>query len=191
MPVYFIRPVGMSGPVKIGCSNWPQDRLDTLSAWSPYPLEIVAEIADGDMQMERRIHCLFAEQHSHREWFRESPALTSMIDRLRAGESIGDIIDVHQPVGRWRVIKRKPLTDAQRIGIGYRMKLYRARKPFWDGEWQDRRYFPHAIYSALDEMQSGQMPTAEQRAQMDAFIADAKSHVVSWAELESQQKAAA
>ena len=42
--VYFIKPVGMEGPIKIGCSIMPTERLEGLAVWSPFPLEIVAAI---------------------------------------------------------------------------------------------------------------------------------------------------
>lgn len=33
--IYFLRPIGWDGPVKIGCSNYPMLRLNALMAWSP------------------------------------------------------------------------------------------------------------------------------------------------------------
>jgi hypothetical protein len=82
--VYFIRPVGMQGPVKIGCSKAPDGRRITLETWSPFPLEIVAEI-DGCMDDERRFHSLFRHQHKSREWFDWSPELQSVIDAINCG----------------------------------------------------------------------------------------------------------
>lgn len=54
MPVYFIRPVGMDGPVKIGGSGVPKNRLNNLMTWSPFPLEVAAT-DDGGYPLERRI----------------------------------------------------------------------------------------------------------------------------------------
>jgi hypothetical protein len=82
--VYFIRPIGMQGPVKIGCSQSPDQRRCTLAAWSPFPLEVVAEIAGGE-RLERSFHALFAEQHERREWFRWSPELQAVMDAINAG----------------------------------------------------------------------------------------------------------
>lgn len=56
--VYFLKPVGMDGPIKIGCSEYPQRRLLNLMAWSPFPLELLAQI-DGDESVERRFHAAF------------------------------------------------------------------------------------------------------------------------------------
>lgn len=82
--VYFIRPIGMEGPIKIGCSHSPDGRRSTLETWSPFPLEIVAEIEGGE-KLERRFHCRFFDQHQSREWFRWSPELAETIDAINAG----------------------------------------------------------------------------------------------------------
>ena len=82
--VYFIRPVGAEGPVKIGCSFAPEGRLSSLMTWSPFPLEIVASVA-GDLNLERRFHHRFAHLYSHREWFRAAPELSATIAAIQAG----------------------------------------------------------------------------------------------------------
>lgn len=51
--VYFVKPVGQDGPVKIGFSETPIDRLSTLMTWSPIPLEIAIAIP-GDRELEGR-----------------------------------------------------------------------------------------------------------------------------------------
>lgn len=82
--VYFIKPIGMQGPIKIGCSQSPDGRRRTLETWSPFPLEILADI-QGDEKLERRFHAKFTEQHQSREWFRWSPELQATIDAVAAG----------------------------------------------------------------------------------------------------------
>jgi hypothetical protein len=82
--VYFIRPIGMQGPIKIGCSASPDSRRKSLETWSPFPLEIVAEI-DGDEGIERRFHAMFVTQHLHHEWFHWSARLDSAIQEISAG----------------------------------------------------------------------------------------------------------
>lgn len=82
--VYFIRPVGLHGPTKIGCSNSPERRVVELAQWSPLPLEIVATIP-GDGSLECAFHTLFREHHSHHEWFRESPDICAAIDAIQRG----------------------------------------------------------------------------------------------------------
>ena len=64
--VYFLKPVRKKGPIKIGCSFRPVSRLTAMMSWSPYKLEIVAQI-EGDFVLERKIHNCFADSHSHGE----------------------------------------------------------------------------------------------------------------------------
>ena len=82
--VYFIRPIGMEGPIKIGASDLPVRRRSDLECWCPFPLEIIAEIP-GNHWIERQFHCYFAEESMRREWFRWSPRLQATIDAINAG----------------------------------------------------------------------------------------------------------
>lgn len=82
--VYFIKPVGMDGPIKIGCSQSPGKRRDTLDTWSPFALEIVAE-TEGHFDLEQAFHVMFEESHQRREWFTWSPRLQQTIDEINAG----------------------------------------------------------------------------------------------------------
>lgn len=83
--VYFVRPVGMKGPVKIGCSVYPRHRLSQIVAWSPFDLELVAVI-DGDELLEARFHRKFIESHNRLEWFDWTPELEAAIDAIHAGK---------------------------------------------------------------------------------------------------------
>lgn len=91
--VYFLRPVGKAGPVKIGCSVDPSERLTTFMPWSPFPLEIAA-VVPGNLELEDNLHDCFFDLHSHREWFHESPRITDLIDKLNAGVPIAEAIDL-------------------------------------------------------------------------------------------------
>lgn len=82
--VYFMRPIGLDGPVKIGCSVRPHDRLTTYAAWSPMRLEI-AVTTPGYVHLERRFHAAFAAHRSHHEWFNAAPEITATIEALREG----------------------------------------------------------------------------------------------------------
>lgn len=82
--VYFIKPIGMEGPVKIGCSYSPDGRRETLEYWSPFALEIVAEI-EGDFELERRFHAQFIDNYLRHEWFGWSRPLQATIDAIRNG----------------------------------------------------------------------------------------------------------
>lgn len=93
--VYFIRPVGASGPVKIGHSTYPGARLSVYRTWSPVPLEIVAtlKVAGDDharkrrcaLLVEKRFHIKYAKQRLHHEWFAASDELLSDIAAINAG----------------------------------------------------------------------------------------------------------
>lgn len=83
--VYFIKPVGMDGPVKIGTSNKPRSRLAQIAAWSPFHLEIAAMI-DGGLELERRLHARFAHLHHHLEWFNASPEIDEVIEAINRGD---------------------------------------------------------------------------------------------------------
>lgn len=83
--VYFIKPVGLPGPIKIGCSQSPDGRRKTLEVWSPFALEIVAEI-DGDAHLERRFHAKFFDHHQRGEWFDATPELVETIACIARGD---------------------------------------------------------------------------------------------------------
>lgn len=91
--VYFIKPVGANGPIKIGVSHHPKARLGQFCAWSPVPLELVLAIP-GSMALERRIHRHFADAHSHREWFHATPRLLQFIHDLKTGFDVSTMIDM-------------------------------------------------------------------------------------------------
>lgn len=105
--VYFLRPVGQPGPIKIGCSRLPQKRLETFISWSPVQLEIAHTIPGGSYALETKLHLAFADAHSHSEWFTATPRLLDMIDALLAGVPVEEI-DL-QPTGK---LKHRPMGRA-------------------------------------------------------------------------------
>lgn len=96
--IYFLRPVGMVGPIKIGSSAAPIGRMRTFMAWSPFPLEIIAA-TDGDSKLERIVHNCFADAHSHCEWFHPVPRLLKAIEDIKAGMPIEKAIDLNDQRG--------------------------------------------------------------------------------------------
>lgn len=104
MSVYFIRPVGMASPVKIGWSCDPERRCFAMSGSSPFPLEVVAT-ADGDMRMELQFHAMFAHLHERREWFRADEALTSTIEAV--SEGLFDFSSLPPPQALFVINKRR------------------------------------------------------------------------------------
>lgn len=113
--VYFLRPVGQRGPVKIGSSVRPVGRLANYAIWSPLPLEVAATIA-GDRDMEAQFHTLFAADHSHHEWFRGSDRMDAVIDAVRNG--CFDLSSLPAPR-----IKQASLSDVGRENRGLRVRI--------------------------------------------------------------------
>lgn len=118
--VYFVRRADGEGPVKIGCSQVPQDRLSALMTWSPYPLEILATLP-GDETLERRFHAAFADAYSHREWFRPVPELIAMLALLRAGAF--DVDTLPGPKVVFKPRQYSPLPEATRRGMSWTHRL--------------------------------------------------------------------
>lgn len=124
--VYFLRPRGSNGPVKIGCSKAPKSRVAVLEANLPWRLEIAASLP-GSYDLERRFHARFLDQHTRREWFDWSPELEETIEAVRTG--VFDTSALPAPVslsGR-RGCNRRPLppylTHTDDIGLVTYTKL--------------------------------------------------------------------
>ncbi len=79
--IYFIRPAGKRGPIKIGCSITPEKRLASLSPFAPFPLEIMGSIS-GDFDDESFIHQCFAADHVHGEWFKGTPHVRKFVAKI-------------------------------------------------------------------------------------------------------------
>jgi len=82
--VYFIKPIGFDGPIKIGITRDVGRRLDDLMKWSPLDLHLICSI-DGGPRTEARIHRMLAETHRHKEWFHPSAKLSRLIERIQDG----------------------------------------------------------------------------------------------------------
>lgn len=80
--VYFV--VSEAGPIKIGFTAFPDERVATLQIGSPSPLKMAA-IIDGSYELEDRYHDAFAEWRFHGEWFAPHPDILAEIERLKAG----------------------------------------------------------------------------------------------------------
>jgi hypothetical protein len=182
--VYFIRPVGMPGPVKIGCSEAPAARLDGLMAWSPLPLEIVAMVPGG-YDLERNIHECLSDLYSHKEWFRADPRLDALIAALQAGKPIEEAMDLNGPRTPLRKLQR-PMDDhpMNKMRRSYSMKL----------RWAERRADTGTHYFILSGDDNAILvrwrgyghgyktapisPTPAELARLDAIIADPRAHLV-------------
>lgn len=141
--VYFIKPIGMDGPIKIGCSVSPDGRRETLEQWSPFPLEIIAEI-DGDMMLEARFHGYFRDEALRREWFKASVRLIDVIERIKAG--VFDPAELPSYGPGLRVPRRKKDTSYITPNWCYKRSVY-SRLGYMPGEAQLQ--FSDAIRSIL------------------------------------------
>lgn len=155
MSVYFIRPVGMDGPVKIGFGHAPKERCGVLETWSPFPLEVAAQIKGGG-QLERRFHALFKDQHSHREWFEWSAELEAVIQAVRAGT-----FDVEALPPPSKIAARgntRPRTEGERYAnsVLHRVRrLYARGMPFGERGCPHFSTFRHLDGPALDTARAG------------------------------------
>lgn len=96
--IYFLRPVGKIGPIKIGFSSDPVGRLGSYMAWSPVALEVIVT-TPGNRDLERTIHNCFADCHSHCEWFHPHQRLLTAIKDIKAGVPISKAIDLSDKRG--------------------------------------------------------------------------------------------
>ena len=69
--VYVIAADG-GGPVKIGCSHEPVDRLRGMASLSPIGLVLVGHAAAG-FSVEKKLHAHFDDHRLHGEWFDVTP----------------------------------------------------------------------------------------------------------------------
>jgi hypothetical protein len=185
--VYFIKPVGMDGPIKIGCSDKPARRLLTLAAWSPFELEMIGSVP-GSFRDENALHRRFANLHTRKEWFMSSPLLRQTIELILAGTPIKEACKVLPERGVLR--KRQPArTPERKLFLQYGARVRSAAHSVWHSGEHTKHYIPPDIRSILHEWRMDRMndhlpvkPTPEQFARLDAFIADPAPHCVSFEE---------
>lgn len=160
--VYFIRPIGMQGPVKIGCSKSPDGRRKTLENWSPFALEIIAEI-DGNELLERQFHARFRHLHERREWFRWSPEIDEVVAQIRNGSfDAGTLPPPAKVTGCDNGIPRRR-TEAQRRQFSYSLRVSHM-------EWRSGYSCPIRPYGVVER------GTAEDLAAVEAYLADPAVH---------------
>lgn len=126
--VYFIKPVGMDGPIKIGFTKSAEQRLTNLTRWSPFPLELLVAIPGGQ-KLEYAIHGRFAHAHQRNEWFTPTPEMLDAIAKLKAGVPVEQAINLKKPTGsirnwtKWSEERREYHRAALRESWARRHKL--------------------------------------------------------------------
>lgn len=104
--VYFIRPVGQAGPVKIGSSASPAARLRQYNRCSPIDLEIIGALPGG-FDIEWRIHAELERFHLRSEWFSAEPEVLALISAALSGT-----LDVAALPPLKRITQQYPLRQA-------------------------------------------------------------------------------
>lgn len=176
--VYFVRPVGMDGPIKIGCSVDPSGRLQVLSAWSPFPLELIGSVL-GDFKDEARLHTRFSELHTRKEWFMSSPLLRETIERILAGTSIKEACKEIPPKKSIRNQKRPIRTEDREMFLQYGNRIRKVMRPLWGtkGRWWKPDDVEAIMHNWRRDKGKGHItliPSPDQIARLEEFIADPK-----------------
>lgn len=156
--VYFIKPVGLPGPIKIGFSAVPLSRLDALAAWSPMKLEIIVTIP-GTYALELNIQDCLARSRSHKEWFFPTDEVLSVVEAVRLGTPIEQALDLSK---RHRTRRR---SDESKRKSGISMLMHH-RLPTGN--------YSHWVHGLLNKM-TGEGLSEEEQARLDEFEAHLRS----------------
>jgi hypothetical protein len=79
--VYFVR-ADEYGPIKIGYSATPRQRLSDLQNGSPHQLRLIGYIHPGSYHLERQLHQRFRSLRLHGEWFDPRAPLINFIAQV-------------------------------------------------------------------------------------------------------------
>lgn len=182
--VYFFKPVGMAGPIKIGCSEMPNTRLERFAVWSPFDLEMIGYVR-GSFADELFLHSAFSESHSHREWFNHTPELESAIAKIIAAGTVDAVRDELSAKGPIRKYTGRRNSPEKREYVRYRMKTIWAEKKL---RKQGERTMWHAPYDVTAILNawcqrtehggSLERPTATEMARIEEYLADPVKHSV-------------
>lgn len=98
--IYFLRPVGEQGPLKIGSSAAPVSRLRTYQIWSPVLLELAAS-CPAHRNTEQFLHRHFIDAWLHGEWFAWTPEIQSVVDHIVQHGRVPEWVEQDTPT-MWR-----------------------------------------------------------------------------------------
>lgn len=98
--IYFVQ-AEHGGPIKIGQSNDPIQRLKQLQTSSPYPL-VLRRVVNGAPEMEHRLHALFKDHRLNGEWFMAVRPLAEMCDGI-ADDDAPEAVTNHRT--SWRPLE--------------------------------------------------------------------------------------
>lgn len=183
--LYFFKPIGQPGPIKIGCSRLPDNRLAECAAWSPIPLELIGTLP-GTLEDEAFLHDCFIETRSHKEWFHFTPELDRAIKVAIAAQGVEPLRLTLQVKGNLRRLRNyRPRPPAQALYFSYSVRVRWAEKRLERRAPKDvqeilRKWSGRADYRtpSLYEMPDGAI------ALLDKYLADPAAYA-------AQQKATA
>lgn len=137
--VYFLRRADGTGPIKIGCSEFPQARADQISCDLKTEIEIMASVP-GDFIAERNAHLKFAHllvrhpkyvrngRHigNTSEWFSPAPELLEFINAAKAT----GVLPLSDTECRERVMAQRYLggETLQQIAVDFAITRERVRQ---------------------------------------------------------------
>ena len=179
--IYFVKPVGLDGPIKIGCSMYPGRRLKAFMDWSPFELEIIVSFP-GTRALEANIHDCFAKLQFRGEWFHAAPRLLSAVEKLKAGVPIAEAIDLSAREGNLRKSRgsRVRASKEYRLYCSYRHRINWAMSRA-EKEIGERVISPSDVSEIMERWQNWSrdrdhgcyvMPPPESMARLDRVIAD-------------------
>lgn len=182
--IYFVRPVGMDGPIKIGCSAKPISRLKVLASWSPFELEFIGTVP-GSFAEEGLLHSRFSHLHTRKEWFMTSPTLRETIEAILAGKSVKDACAALPERTPIRNQKRPVPTDDRKLFLYYGHRIRAALKMLWrknpGGNWRKPADIVEIMHNWRRDRMNGHepiIPTAEQMDRLNEFLADPEKFCV-------------
>lgn len=183
--IYFIRPIGAEGPIKIGCSQSPEVRLASMMAWSPLPLEIIAQ-APGNLQDEDFIHRCFSGDHSHGEWFHPSPKLLAFVDTVKQTGTVNAVKSMTPAKTIRKTWHNGPRDKEIRRRASYTMRITWAEKKLRERFGDNApRHAPDDVKQIMSDWageygapSTAVLPNAKQIERLEEFLAEPSAHAV-------------
>jgi hypothetical protein len=167
--VYFMKPVGMDGPIKVGCSKMPESRLKSVSLWSPFPLELITS-APGDHCHENALHHLLRAHQSNGEWFHANETLAAIIQIV---QDTGELpsIDTRRDRERGGALPRPGFTAVSRAKSKLTQSITAAERHAYGYETANKRP-AHivAIYNAYHDP-AAPFPVGGALAAVEEYVA--------------------
>lgn len=180
--VYFIKPIGMEGPIKIGFSDVPLNRLINLGAWSPLPLEIIGTVP-GSRKDESFLHASFSSAYSHREWFHPTLPLLEAIKRILAAGSIEAVRETLPPCGKIPRKARKAVTDSVKLRRSYEARIRHCTRKLRSEDPKTGWHEPHDVEGIISrwcgDFRTPEMyPSDAEIARIEQYLAAPKAQSI-------------